>query len=75
MREVVPPVAIPATKADLAGSFAAAAVKAQPAVVNIYTSKQVKIPAHPLLNDPFFRRFLEIGCPTRPSVPPALGSG
>ncbi len=75
MREAVPPVAIPATKADLAGSFAAAAARAQPAVVNIYTSKQVKIPAHPLLNDPFFRRFFGDRLPYATQRASSLGSG
>ena len=34
-----------------------AARKAIPSVVNIYTSKQAKVSRHPLLQDPFFRRF------------------
>ena len=39
------------------GSLKAAAEKAMPAVVNIYTSKQTKLPRHPFMDDPLFRRF------------------
>ena len=38
-------------------SFSEAARKAMPAVVNIFTSKDVKVPKHPLMNDPLFRHF------------------
>jgi serine protease DegQ len=39
-------------------SYADAARRATPAVVNIFTSKEVKLPRdHPLFNDPMFRRF------------------
>jgi len=39
------------------GSFHSAVQRAQPSVVNIFTSKEVRSPRHPLLNDPLFRRF------------------
>ncbi|CAB1369763.1 Do family serine endopeptidase [Denitratisoma oestradiolicum] len=38
-------------------SYADAARKALPAVVHIYTSREVKAPRNPLLEDPFFRHF------------------
>ena len=38
-------------------SFSDAAKKAMPAVVNIYTSKEVKVPRHPFMDDPIFRHF------------------
>ena len=38
-------------------SFHDAVKKATPSVVNIFTSKEVRSPRHPLLNDPVFRRF------------------
>ncbi len=39
-------------------SYADAARRATPAVVNIFTAKEVKLPRdHPLFNDPMFRRF------------------
>jgi len=40
-----------------AASYSDAVRKAVPAVVNIFTSKEIKTPRHPFLNDPFFRRF------------------
>src|SRR5688572_7173990 len=38
-------------------TFAAAAKRAMPAVVNIYTSKETKIQRHPFMDDPVFRHF------------------
>ena len=38
-------------------SYSDAARKAMPAVVNIFTSQQVKRPRHPLMDDPLFRYF------------------
>ncbi|MCC6473054.1 MAG: trypsin-like peptidase domain-containing protein, partial [Burkholderiales bacterium] len=38
-------------------SFSEAVRRAQPAVVNIFTSKEVKVPRHPMRSDPLFRRF------------------
>lgn len=40
-----------------AGSYSEAAQKAMPSVVNVFTSKEVKISTHPLLQDPMFRHF------------------
>ena len=48
--------ATPAGDLGKAG-FADAAKKAMPAVVNIFTAKEVKTPQHPFLNDPLFRHF------------------
>ncbi|MFA9216590.1 MAG: Do family serine endopeptidase [Sphingomonadaceae bacterium] len=39
------------------GSYRAAAARAMPAVVNILTSKRPKRGQHPLLRDPFFKKF------------------
>jgi serine protease DegQ len=39
------------------GSYSDAVRKAMPAVVNIFTSQQVKRPRHPLMDDPLFRYF------------------
>ena len=39
------------------GSYRAAAARAMPAVVNIITSKKPKRGKHPLLRDPFFKKF------------------
>jgi serine protease DegS/serine protease DegQ len=38
-------------------SYAKAAQRALPAVVHIYTRQAAKVPNHPLMNDPVFRRF------------------
>ena len=47
--------ATPQGEARHSGSFREAVSRAQPAVVNIFTSKQVKAPRHPLMDDPLFR--------------------
>ena len=39
------------------GSFSSAAKKAMPSVVNVFTTKEIKAAPHPLMEDPFFRRF------------------
>ncbi len=39
------------------GSYSDAVRKAMPAVVNIFTSQQIKRPRHPLMDDPLFRYF------------------
>lgn len=67
--------AAPAHRDALVGSYASASAKAQPAVVNIYTSKQVKVPVHPLLNDPLFRRFFGERLPYATQRASSLGSG
>jgi len=47
----------PEAPARAVASFSDAARKAMPAVVNVYTSQQVKRPRHPLMDDPVFRYF------------------
>ncbi len=47
----------PATAAQPIASFSSAARKAMPAVVNIYTSQEVKRQRQPLMDDPVFRYF------------------
>ncbi len=56
------------------GSFNAAVQRAQPSVVNIFTSKEVQSPRHPLLNDPLFRRFFGEQPPEEQRAS-SLGSG
>ena len=57
-------------------SYADAVAKAQPAVVNIYSSKIVTRKYHPLLDDPNFRRFFGLnGAPQRERMLSSLGSG
>jgi serine protease DegQ len=55
------------------GSYREAAGRAMPAVVNILTSKALR-DAHPLLKDPFFRRFFGDKLPPQEQMA-SLGSG
>jgi serine protease DegQ len=55
------------------GSYREAAGRAKPAVVNILTSKALR-EAHPLLKDPFFRRFFGDKMPPQEQMA-SLGSG
>jgi len=65
----------PTTPASRIASFSEAAQKAMPAVVNISTSKDVKLSRHPLMEDPVFRYFFrdQLGGQTQKST--NLGSG
>ena len=56
-------------------SYNDAVRKAAPSVVNIFTSKEVRVSRNPLLNDPLFRRFFgdQLGDDTQRSS--SLGSG
>jgi Do/DeqQ family serine protease len=49
--------------------------KATPAVVNISTKTKIEIAEHPLLRDPFFRRFFEIPNMPHQRETSSLGSG
>jgi serine protease DegQ len=69
-------VAAPAA-APSAVSFAVAARKASPAVVNIFTNKQVRVPNAPpgIPNDPFYRYFFGDRFGSRQENQASLGSG
>jgi serine protease DegQ len=56
-------------------TYAEAARKSQPSVVNIFTSKEVRVRQHPLMNDPFFRRFFGLQQDSGPQKVSNLGSG
>lgn len=56
-------------------SFREAARKAMPAVVNIFTSQEVKRPRHPLMDDPVFRYFFGEQADPGPQRREGLGSG
>ena len=58
-----------------AGSFSAAAQKAMPSVVNVFTSKEIKISSHPLMEDPVFRRFFGDRFESQSRRASSLGSG
>ncbi len=79
----VPPLAVvqqapttgPLPAVPAGGSFHAAVQRAQPSVVNIFTSKEIQSPRHPLLNDPLFRRFFGEQQPDDGQRASSLGSG
>ena len=55
--------------------LSAAAQKAMPAVVNIYTSTVIKTPIHPFMEDPRFRFFFGDPQDSEPQSSSSLGSG
>jgi len=57
------------------GSYHDAVKRAMPSVVNIFTSKEIRSPRHPLLNDPVFRRFFGDQLPEEAQRASSLGSG
>jgi serine protease DegQ len=56
-------------------SFAPAANKVIPTVVNVFTQQKVSSPAHPALQDPIFRYFFGDRLDSRPRQASNLGSG
>ncbi|MCF4989967.1 trypsin-like serine protease, partial [Pseudomonas gessardii] len=56
-------------------TYADAVVVAAPAVVNLYTTKVINKPAHPLFEDPQFRRFFGDNSPKQRRMESSLGSG
>src|SRR5688500_8797924 len=69
------PTAGPLPSAASPGSFHDAVRRATPSVVNIFTSKEIRSPRHPLLNDPIFRRFFGDQLPDEAQRAASLGSG
>jgi len=55
-------------------SYAEAVTTASPAVANLYTTKFVKKPAHPLIEDPQFRKFFGDNLPQQRRMESSLGS-
>ena len=56
-------------------SFALAAQRVTPAVVNIFTRQQIRSPNHPAINDPVFRYFFGDRFDSTPRQSSNLGSG
>src|SRR5688500_14464849 len=65
----------PLPQAARVGSYHEAVQRAAPSVVNIFTSKEIRSPRHPLLNDPTFRRFFGDQLPDESQRASSLGSG
>jgi serine protease DegQ len=74
IKEAVAPTPIP-EGIPRAGSFSVAAQKAMPSVVNVFTSKEIKISSHPLMEDPLFRRFFGDRFESQSRRASSLGSG
>jgi len=68
VRNAAPPASAPA-------SYSAAAKKAMPSVVNIFTSKQSEAAPHPFMEDPLFRHFFGDQLESQPQRENSLGSG
>lgn len=75
IKEVVSPDASGAQTGLNMGSFHGAAKQAMPSVVNIFTSKEVNVPSHPLMDDPFFQKFFGERFNPRTQRTSSLGSG
>ena len=56
-------------------SLRGAARKAMPAVVNVFTTKEIKVPRHPFIDDPLFRRFFGDQLDNETRQTSSLGSG
>lgn len=56
-------------------ALSVAARKAMPSVVNIFTSKEMKVPRHPFMDDPLFRRFFGDQLDRDTQQSSSLGSG
>src|ERR1051326_7888032 len=56
-------------------SYGDAVQRATVSVVNISTTKEIRAPRHPLLNDPIFRRFFGDRLPDEAQRASSLGSG
>ncbi|MCG2633576.1 MAG: trypsin-like peptidase domain-containing protein [Gammaproteobacteria bacterium] len=66
----------PVATAVAPGSYAPAVAHAAPAVANIYTTKVIVSPTHPLLDDPSFRFFFGLQSPVpKERLQSSLGSG
>jgi len=71
IREVV----APPGSAPQINSLSAAAKKAIPSVVNVFTSKEIRLPRNPLADDPIFKRFFGDQLDSRSQRVNNLGSG
>jgi len=63
------------TAVPMSESFAPAAQKVIPSVVNVFTQQKVRTPTHPALEDPIFRYFFGDRLDERPREVSNLGSG
>src|SRR5438309_9666162 len=71
LRQATPSPGLPAR----AASYSDAVRKAVPSVVNIFTSKEIKTPRHPFLDDPLFRHFFGDRLEEEPQRAASIRSG
>jgi serine protease DegQ len=57
------------------GGFHTAAELSMPSVVNIFTSKEIRVPSHPFMDDPIFQQFFGNRFNPRTERTSSLGSG
>src|SRR2546428_4718931 len=69
------PMQVAARTGPAPASYYDAVQRATPSLLNIFTSKEVRAPRHPLLNDPIFRRFFGDQLPDEAQRAASLGSG
>src|SRR5881409_2947839 len=69
------PMQVAARTGPAPASYYDAVQRATPSVVNIFTSKEIRSPRHPLLNDPIFRLFFGDQLPDEAQRAASLGSG
>lgn len=65
----------PATSTSVPDSFAPAAQRVIPSVVNVFTQQQIRVPGHPAIDDPVFRYFFGERFDSKPRQVSNLGSG
>src|SRR5260370_31047236 len=68
------PMQVAARSGPAPASYYDAVQRATPSVVNIFTSKEIHAPRHPLLNDPLFRRFFGDQFPAEAQPASSLGA-
>jgi Do/DeqQ family serine protease len=73
VQQAAPPPA--ASRSARPDSYYDAVQRATPSVVNVFTSKAVRSPRHPLFDDPLFRRFFGDQIPDDTQRATSLGSG
>ena len=71
LRQAIPSALVPGRTT----SYSDAVRRAVPAVVNIFTSKEIKSQRHPFLDDPLFRHFFGDRLEEEPQRAASLGSG
>ncbi|MBI4756480.1 MAG: Do family serine endopeptidase [Betaproteobacteria bacterium] len=74
-QEVAPALPVAAADARKAVSYSDGARRALPAVVHVFTSKEIRSPRHPLMDDPVFRHFFGDRRGDMPQRASGLGSG